>query len=563
MKKIVIFVFVAFISNAFGFQDKNSIVYSISAVIKDSVPMLKVEATFDANKTGVTDLFYDNTTWGNKNLFNCIVELRLIKEKGMVTIEKDSSRIRIKHAPELKRLHFEYFVKQDTKGDLNGENYYRPVIQKDYFHVFALELFVKPDADEEALFDITLVWENFPQDYTIYNSYGPTQRVQKLTDITMDTFLQAICLGGDYRVQQLKARNQNVSFVTRGAYTTLDENAIVAMLDETVTGLDRFWKKEDDSFFTVILSLVDVDYTGSTNGGTGLYNSFDAFSTDNQFSSIEQLVNLFNHELNHQWIGLEIANANEEEQYWFSEGFTTYYTAKLVAKNKISQMDGSFFVNEMNAIIKQHYSSEVKNAPNSAITTETFWGDPNYEKIPYNRGALFALYLDQKIQKASSQKWSLDDVLRAMLKDARESGQKLTHSYFVQTVNRFVKDDIQKDFKRHIEDGEVLELAAFFKAHNLAYNPTYLELKPMGFSMEGAEGMQITSVQEDSDAEQAGFKVGDTLLTFEENPKPEQKASYKVKRGNETIEISLLRKGKIINIPQLQDTTENWKILGL
>lgn len=564
MKNFFLIIFVTFFSNVYGFKTNQSIIYTVSSVEKDSIPMLKIQATFEANATGITDLSYDNYTWGNRNLFNCIVAPRIIGEKAKITLERDSSRIRIHHAPNVKTLNFEYFLKQDTEGDLNMDNYYRPIIQKDYFHIFSLELFIVPEAAKDTLFDITLSWKDFSTKYIVHNNYGPIESTQKLTNITINDFLEGICVGGDYRVRPLTARGGNASFVTRGKYTTLREKDIKNLLDETVNALDRFWKKEDNEFLTVILSTVKVDFNGSTNGGMGFNNSFDAFCSDNQYTSMEQLVSLFTHELIHQWIGLTIENDNEEEQYWFSEGFTTYYTAKLIAKNRIHQLDGSFFINEINNIIKQHYSSSVKNSPNAALTKKRFWGDRNYEKIPYNRGALFAFYLDQKIQKDSNKKLGLDDVMRTILKEAKISKQKLTHSYFIETVNHFLTYNIKADFKRYIEDGKVIKLEGFFKSNSLAYKPVNSELKLMGLEMGGVDGKQIISIEENSDAKEAGFRVGDKLLNYEENPESSQKVVYTtVKRNGKIIEISLIRTAKVINVPQLLNTAQNFELIGL
>ena len=565
MKSYLPFFIVFSLSSLYGSQDATSLLskinYEISLVSNDSITMLKVQATFDANQKGVTDLYYNNNSWENENLFNCIVKPRLLTEKGAVTMEKDSSRIRIKHRPGLKTLRFEYFIRQDTEGDLNSDNYFRPVIQKTYFHVFSAELFIVPKKTKNRLFDITVSWNDFPQDYTIHNNFGLTKSVQKLTNTKIGTLLHGFCLGGDYRIHQLDARNNNVSLATRGQWDFLDETSIVNVLNKTVEGLDDFWKEENNNSYTVVLSPVEVTYTGSTAGGMALYQSFNAYCTDNKYTSIDQLVNVFNHELNHQWIGKKIVNANGVEQYWFSEGFTTYYTAKLVVKNAVNENDSSFFIEEINKIIKEHYSSKAKNIPNSSITAEMFWKNPDYQKIPYHRGALFAFYLDQKIQKESNKQYGLDDVMREILKEATSSGQKLTHSYFIKTVNRFLKEDIQADFKKYIEDGELLSLAHFFEEHQLEFAPTFSELKPMGLRYDMEQNELISAVTENSDAEHAGFQVGDIIIDWKKKPKPGEKAFYKVKRGEKLIEISLLRKAKVINIPQLKETAHNMELL--
>ena len=561
MKKIIIVVFIVCVSNAFGFQDADSITYNISAVIKDSVPMLKIQATFSANNTGVSKFYYPNSRWGEENLQNCLINLAAIGNNKALQITRENDTIIITHSKKLKSITMDYLLKQDKGTGYDFDYSYRPVIQESYFHVFSANLFVRPTLEKSTT--IKIFWKDLSESYKVFNSFGSNQKTQIIKNSSLDDFGAGVFVGGDYKIHQLSARNKNVSLATLGQWNFLDEKTIVNILNETVNGLDKFWEEKSNDFFAVVLSTVKVNYIGNVSiaGGTGLHQSFDAYCTDNSYTSMDSLVSLFNHELNHQWIGLKITNENEEEQYWFSEGFTTYYTAKLVAKNAINQMDSSFFIKEMNRIIEEHYASKAKNIPNSAITTETFWGNPDYEKIPYNRGALFAFYLDQKIQKESNSKLGLDDVMREILREATASGQKLTHPYFIKTVNRFLNEDIQSDFKRYIEDGDLLPLERFFKEYQLEFMVTFSKLKPMGLSYDDGQDGRISTVVENSDAEHAGFMVGDIITAFEENPKPGQKATYTVKRGEKLMEISLIRKERLIDIPQLKDNDHKMQIL--
>ena len=112
-----------------------------------------------------------------------------------------------------------------------------------------------------------------------------------------------------------------------------------------------FWQDHSQKYFAVTMTPTHQE-NGSSYQGSGLTNSFATSASNNDNLDPEGLVYLFNHELQHNWTGHTIVNQNEEEQYWFSEGFTDYYTLKNIAKNKISDLDGDYFIKMFNQTIK-------------------------------------------------------------------------------------------------------------------------------------------------------------------------------------------------------------------
>ena len=201
------------------------------------------------------------------------------------------------------------------------------------------------------------------------------------------------------------------------------EEDVFQVLEQTLTCQRNFWNDHSQNYFTVTMQPFPQE-NGSSFQGTGLTNSFATSVSNNDQTELGQMVYLFNHELMHNWIGHTIHNDNEEEQYWFSEGFTEYYTFKNIAKNKINGLDGTFFIDEFNRTIRDLYASSVTEAPNSEINYDNFWTNYEYSKLPYWRGAIFAFYLDQKIQQMSEGKQSLDDVMYQVYTDASHHPNK-------------------------------------------------------------------------------------------------------------------------------------------
>lgn len=272
-------------------------------------------------------------------------------------------------------MNLEYILKQDTEGDLTSKKMYRPVIQSEYFHVFSHSLFMIPleySEDKELEFDVSIEWKDFPEAYKFQNSFGTNQKIQNIKNTTEGEFIESVFLGGDYRTYSLDIKDNTVAFTTRGDWITFKDSTMLNVLDNTITAQRDFWKDHSQKYFSVNLSPT-VEKQGSSFQGTGLNNSFDCSVSNSKYLEVEGLVYLFNHELLHNWIGHLIKNANEEEQYWFSEGFTEYYTNKNIAKYSIYELDKSYYIDKINEIIRLLYASPVKEAPNSEINYDNFW----------------------------------------------------------------------------------------------------------------------------------------------------------------------------------------------
>ncbi|MDC6384923.1 hypothetical protein D2V93_14935 [Flagellimonas taeanensis] len=539
-------------------KPKADICYTITPVKVDSVSQLKIRMSIPADTSGVTTLSFPNEAWGQEKLFNTLGEMRLLNVEGVVEKDMDSSRIVLMHPKDTEQLEFEYFLKQDFDGDLSTGRIYRPIISDAYFHAFSHNMFMVPEQAESNQ-DIVLDWSAFPEDYTIHNSFGSQKRVQELKGMDMALFGNAIFVGGDFRVLSGDIQGNQISLATRGEWIPFQEEEVFQVLERTLTCQRNFWNDHSQEYFTVTMQPFPQE-TGSSFQGTGLTNSFATSISNNDFTDIEQLVYLFNHELMHNWIGHVIKNENEEEQYWFSEGFTEYYTFKNIATNKINGLTGAFYIREVNRTIRDLYASPVVEAPNAEINYDNFWGNRDYSKLPYWRGAVFAFYLDQKIRETSKGKQSLDDVMHQIYKDVKANNQKLTHAYFIKVMKEFLGDDFEAFFQKHIEEGIKVDLYGLFDELGLEYDPMN-DIYELGFTFtEDRKGIQ--SVVEGSAAWNAGLREGDEVFSRSIwQGSIDHEVELGVKRNGKRLEFVFYPIKKAM-VPQLKETESNIEKLG-
>jgi len=543
---------------------KNSINYSIAPEVKNNQNVLNIKMTFSANKNGETILLYQDKAWGQDSLHNVIHNVKLLSEKGKVVSNSDSGWFSITHPKGLKEIEVEYTIQQDSKGDLTTWDTYRPIIQPDYFHLFSHNFFMLPKHILETSndnFDVVINWDDFPENYNIANSFGSNKRHQEIENLSEEKFHTAIFVGGDFRIHEMDIKENKVAFIIRGDWEVLNDSIMVSILKKTVTAQRDFWQDHTQDYFAVTM-IPTIQEKGSGFQGSGLSNSFATNATNNKYLEVEGLVYLFNHELQHNWTGHIIKNDNEEEQYWFSEGFTEYYTFKNIAKGKIYNLDESYFIDELNNCIKTLYTSPVKNMPNSEMNYDNFWsGKEGVRKLPYNRGALLAFYLDQKIKNETQGKNSLDDVLLDFKNEALKTGQKMTHEYFIKTVNTYLSTDFKSFFDNHIENGQLYNLETIFSDFNFEYDTTS-KVFDLGFTF-SEDKRRIVAIDESSEAYKAGLRLNDMI----------KNRSYFYNAIEYPAEFTIVRDGKNLDIkyypvrnaeiPQLKNNQHNKDILGL
>ena len=279
--------------------------YEIVKSQVDSLPALEVRMHFSPHSGEVTYVRYDDQAWGQKGLFNCLREVRLVGGSGSLLLEPDSSRIRIEHPEGAGPMVLSYKIVQDIPGPLDAHESYRPIVEALYFHVFAHNLFALPEhywEGDSPVAEIRLTWTGWDPEEVIHNSFGSRERHQDLGRVSLDKFHNAIFVGGDYRIHKDQIQGNELYLALRGEWIPFGDAEIMELLTETVLAQRDFWMDHTQPYFTVTMRSYPQEH-GTSFNGTGLTNSFATSISNNDETEIDQLAYLFNHELMHNWIG--------------------------------------------------------------------------------------------------------------------------------------------------------------------------------------------------------------------------------------------------------------------
>jgi len=465
MKTLLLFGIICFFNfNTFTQVKVNYTVYFSENLLKDG---LKVVLNYTTKKAQDSIyLHYANEVWGETDLFNCLEILEAENPSLKFQLVPDSNRI-IVHYPKSKLVSLTYRIHQDFIGDsLDLTN--RPRMNNSYFHVLGQELFIIPEDvffTKQQTIEAKITWKNFPKDYKIHNTFASQKEIQIIKADINSEFYHSLFVGGDYRFYQFDYKNKPIVFAVRGTWYAdySDDLKMFEALKKTVVVQREFWKDYGQEYYTVIMtptvSQNDSLYHGQSTVGSAVKNGFMIQSSNNVFNHFGVLNYIYNHEMMHDWIGLKIRNAHEELNYWFSEGFTDYYTYKnRLRSNDINSAEWIALFNE--EVILAHYQNPKKNTPNYKIKDD-FWNSREIEKVPYRRGAIFAFWLDNKIMKVSNQTESLDDLMRVLLKTCVTENKYLSDEFFLEEARKFLNgEDISYKFQKYILIGEDLELTS-------------------------------------------------------------------------------------------------------
>jgi predicted metalloprotease with PDZ domain len=429
---------------------------------------LHVTLDFVGEADGETWLYYSDNQFGEPNQFQF---LEVLYRNAQII--PDSNRIIIKHKPN-ERVQFRYKVmdKQAASEPFYKYCCYKPMVHDTFFHVQSGHLLVYPEEmwpDNKARRRVVFEWENLPKAqiqnevFAIHSSFGAGSHQGGY--LTQSEMSYGVFVGGDFRTHQFDVQGKPVYFLTRGKWSQFTDDTLVTILKRTFEGHRALWRDFSDTIYTVTFIPVDDAPWSSKNrvysvGGSGLTNSFLSYATNNEGSTLGPIRYVYVHELMHRWIGTRIENAHEEQEYWFSEGFTDYFTYKTMLKYDLITLDD--WLKEFNSqVLNPHYMSIIKARPNIDLNYEKFWnGGKEWEKLPYRRGAIYAFYLDCAIRNKSKGTQNLEFVLRDLLAECSKSDEiKFDHALFLKALSPYLGKRTRSDFKQYIEKGKPIDLS--------------------------------------------------------------------------------------------------------
>lgn len=523
--------------------DRNQLSYTLEPTYPEKGSRLIVKLELQTFQQKSTQLFVP-TIWGENRASEVFQSLKI--KGGKFTVNADSTEIAITHAPGQKiTLTYVFMDEYDMDSAFTSENYYNPAVRRHFLTFFTNSvLFAVKDA-VHPYSDCTINVKAIERMRgSVVSSFGKPDKSGNLylKNVRNEEVQNGILVSGDYRLKETVTKTgQRVTLAIRGKWAFSDEE-LEQLIQSTIDQQRTFWNDFSQPTFLITVSPIQAqnDY-GYSMSGTGLHNSFAVNATNGSFTTIESLAYLFHHELMHHWIGGTILNAADEElSYWFSEGFTDYFTRVNMQESGLIDEPG--YLELTDSIFRSLYADKRINSHNDSIRVH-FWDDSYMGKLPYNRGSLFALLLDAHIQKATAGKDNLKTVMQHLLTTAKAdaSGAKQFHRSWLEKEVKIVSGlDIAPWIDRFIIAGEIIPMELFNEALPQKLTEKRCKVFGFGFSLEKDENgaKKILEIFPDTGASQADFKVGDIIRGYDVYMQPDSESKVLVERNGQEIWIS-------------------------
>ena len=337
-----------------------------------------------------------------------------------------------------------------------------------------------------------------------------------------------------------------------------NRSVTVAIVDRFAFSLDQFAQMttniikqqcafmEEEAFPDFVVTAIPVGEPlkpdDSRVAGSGLYKSFALFVAPE--SRLDDAVeHLFAHELFHHWNGkLLPAQQPERRVYWFVEGFTDYYSLRILYNS--GHWDARTYAKWINRHVREYYSNPAINASNEDIN-EDYWNKRNtVGEVAYQRGLLLGLRW-HKLARKKGVSEGIDGLFKSLVKRGRKGGFQVSNSDIRQAGTEMFGPWFAEEFDRYVIRAETIELPADVLAPGLVGRRTEICEYELGFDeLRSLVDQKVHGLVKGSAAERAGLREGDQLVTWSIKADPDHLTQLRVQRGGYVNSVTYYPRGR-------------------
>lgn len=478
---------------------------------------VRVTEHFAGDQDGVTDVAVENEWGGIAAETGSIVDVSALGSDGKSLVTKPSESgigWSITHAPgEAITLAYTLHQPPDRQPLGPGHNDYRTHVSPSLFQMIGNHGLLYPAHMEDGVTrEHEVRWSGFdlPGFHTV-SSFG-SGSVQKAT-VDAGAFRQGLYIAGELALVERDLHGARIGVVISGTDWGFKPEQFADLAFTIIKTEREFFDDNSDPWY-----LVSVTPEGEASehrfslGGTALTNCFALYCNAGLTLAegsphVERIQGVLAHEYFHTWNGVKFhIDGPEGANYWFSEGFTNYFARRMLERAGLWGKDD--VLRDLNEAVGGYDSLLKKNATNEEIR-QGFWTDPDLSRLPYLRGDLIALALDQQIRAYTGGKRTLDDSFRSLIK----AWPKGSGSPDREMVLRILAGDAGQEFidglRPVIESGIDPPVPGEIPEHGATLATSTMRTFDPGFDVEKSqEARKIVGVKPGSGAEKAGLKDG-------------------------------------------------------
>jgi predicted metalloprotease with PDZ domain len=532
---------------------------------QDPALRLQIEVTARGDEDGET-LFSVSPDWGGVPIDRVdLVEPRATSESGSPLQVKAISNFSwsVQHAPGERVTFGASLLPNERRKTADSADHYRPILEETLFQAIAHVFLPLPELDGggDDLVSLGLTFEGFYEaQWQVVHSLGLGDDDLQ-AELTRERLSGLLFAAGELEVYTRQIRGGLLAFSISGDQWLFDGEEFADLVAEIID-LERNYLDDDSAPFYWVgaIQVGDPQAARYSFGGTGLTNSFALFLQPNTMIGASspvgpQIRKLLAHECFHEWNGLRIRMGQPEEQnYWFSEGFTEYFARRILYENEL--ISEQTYVEWINTTLHDYHVSSARNLPASKLA-KIFWTTEDGQRQPYLRGELMAMIVEHAIRKTSNGRQGLNDLMRSLLQEAEQEGpMRFGSERLLDRIGRFTGSDIIPSLRAICVDGSTAVLPSDVLGSGFVLESTTGYRFEAGFDWDATlKTRRVTGVVQGGVAEKAGMNEGDEILALSIEPgKANLPVSASVRTGSdaEVRKIEFLPRGNPIQIPVLK-----------
>ncbi len=446
-------------------------------LVRQPALVVRVHAEIPGAPGGETTLEVDEQ-WGGVRAGGAdIADLAATDASGtpLVVARPAPYRFVITHAPGAV-IHVVYgFAANNYQAQTDPGEYRRPIVNAHLLRFVGHLVLLTPTCiDDSVSCTVHLGWDGFDDaGWRVVSSWGVGTEDRTLA-VSLYDLADALYVAGDLHLMTRDIHGYPLTISVAGDACSFTPEAFADVCERIVTTERGFFNDYAHDFYWISLVPTGPREQESSNiHGTGLNHCFSLSVSPtarlvSREGSTDALVSVIAHEMFHDWNGILIRQADPEELvYWFSEGFTDFYARRLCYRGGL--IDAKQYAASVRETLDRYATSPVRDEPNTRIR-EDFWNDHDVQRLPYYRGDIVAMILDDAIRRKSGGAQSLDDVMR-LLADRGRSGTRFSTDDLFETFAGFADDATLRVLRNLVEEGGLPDLRGLF-APCLAIEPT-------------------------------------------------------------------------------------------
>ena len=407
--------------------------YTFTPDISGPKPILHVNLIFSGDSSGTTTIVLPTTWAGQNDLFKSIQNLRSQDLECTLAPTDSPGKFLLRYVPSHK-IRIAYDLTSDWTGDLRHPKEFRALVKGTNVIFNGQNGLVHPELDQNAQVRVGFTWKNLPQGWNIISSFGTNGSHQRFYGHWHEVY-NAIFAAGDFRLTQMQHSGEHLTLAARGTWIFSDQQAAEEILN--IICIEReFWGERKRNSFLVVLAPFDQDF-GSSDG-TAFSNAFLLYLSRKQTFLIDEK-SLLAHEIFHGWNPLRMGVPQGEDTNWFTEGFTRYYQDRILMQAKL--IDYPQYLERLNKIVAEYWSSPGSN-----------W-----------RGAMIALWVDERIRQFSAGKSSLDERMFSLLQ--KKPDRYLTTEFLLSVLSEGMSNEDVSALRSFVELGNNIPLPKNLALH--------------------------------------------------------------------------------------------------